>query len=291
MVSSGLATIDRWPTSRSSCRSRQRPRARQRGGDFEPVLALADLPVGSLRRVTRGDLDVLVANTSAGLLATDDRCPHMSAPLSQGRLEGCVVDCPLHSGRFDLVTGEVVQFPSTGGLDADGDYHPTWQSPGSPPKPEATDAKAMARRQHACDAYAITRCASATASSRSRCPDPDTAPEGSRTEPPAAVSCTGRPVRTVSCLVRCRPVRLTDASHGLRIRRYAPPLGGLGLCPDPGRDRGGPPVCTRRRLTRPPHARIGTARTRRHRRSASCGRMDQLRARSRSSRSAHMSRT
>ena len=69
----------------------------------------------------------------------------MSAPLSQGRLDDCVVDCPLHSGRFDLASGEVVQFPSTGGLDAEGAYHPTWQAPGSPPKPEPTDAKAMAR--------------------------------------------------------------------------------------------------------------------------------------------------
>jgi nitrite reductase/ring-hydroxylating ferredoxin subunit len=112
---------------------------------FEPLLELADLPIGSLRRVTRGDLDVLLAHTSAGLLATDDRCPHMSAPLSLGRLEDCVVDCPLHSGRFDLTTGETVQFPTTGGLDTDGAYHPPWQTPGSTPKPEPTDAKAMAR--------------------------------------------------------------------------------------------------------------------------------------------------
>jgi nitrite reductase/ring-hydroxylating ferredoxin subunit len=112
---------------------------------FEPVLELSELPVGSLRRITRGDLDVLLAHTDAGLVATDDRCPHMSAPLSLGRLDDCVVDCPLHSGRFDLTTGGIVQFPTTGGLDADGTYHPAWQAPGSPPKPEPTDAKAMAR--------------------------------------------------------------------------------------------------------------------------------------------------
>ncbi len=42
----------------------------------------------------------------AGIVATDDRCPHMSAPLSIGELDGCVVACPLHEGRFDLCTGE-----------------------------------------------------------------------------------------------------------------------------------------------------------------------------------------
>ncbi|HEY8167443.1 MAG TPA: Rieske 2Fe-2S domain-containing protein [Candidatus Limnocylindrales bacterium] len=113
--------------------------------EFLPVMALADLPDGAMRRVTHGDLDVLVANTPAGLLATDDRCPHMSAPLSLGRLEDCVVDCPLHSGRFDLASGDIVQFPTTGGLDPDGLSHPPWRSPDSPPKPEPTDSKAVAR--------------------------------------------------------------------------------------------------------------------------------------------------
>jgi nitrite reductase/ring-hydroxylating ferredoxin subunit len=56
-----------------------------------------------------------------------------------------VVACPLHSGRFDLASAEVVQFPTTGGLDADGGYHPPWSAPGSPPRPEPSDSKARAR--------------------------------------------------------------------------------------------------------------------------------------------------
>ena len=116
------------------------------GAPFVPVLAVADLPPGALRRVTHGDLDVLLANVPAGILATDDRCPHMSAPLSIGRLDGCVIDCPLHNGRFDLCTGETVRMPTTGGLDADGGVHPTWSLPGSEPKPEPAGVKAEARR-------------------------------------------------------------------------------------------------------------------------------------------------
>src|SRR5262245_30198774 len=112
---------------------------------FRPVATLGQVPQGGLLRVTDGDLDVLIAHTSEGLVAVDDRCPHMSAPLSIGQLEGCVVQCPLHQGRFDLATGEVVQFPTTGGLDADGSYHPVWAPPGAPPKPEPSDDKARAR--------------------------------------------------------------------------------------------------------------------------------------------------
>ena len=115
------------------------------GAPFQAVASLAELPPGALLRVTRGDLDVLVAHTDAGLVATDDRCAHMSAPLSLGALDGCIVACPLHSGRFDLCTGETVQFPTTGGLDADGNYHPPWSSPGKPPKPEPSETKARVR--------------------------------------------------------------------------------------------------------------------------------------------------
>ena len=113
---------------------------------FEAVLDLADLPAGTLRRVTRGDVDVLLAHTPEGIVATDDRCPHMSAPLSIGELDGCVVACPLHEGQFDLSTGDTVQMPTTGGLDADGAYHPTWSPGGHDAKVDPPGKKAEARR-------------------------------------------------------------------------------------------------------------------------------------------------
>jgi 3-phenylpropionate/trans-cinnamate dioxygenase ferredoxin component len=113
---------------------------------FVAALSLDELPVGALRRITIGDLDVLLAHTSAGIVAVDDRCPHMSAPLSLGELDGCVVACPLHEGRFDLATGDVVQMPTTGGLDAEGTYHPTWTPGGREPKADPPGRKAEARR-------------------------------------------------------------------------------------------------------------------------------------------------
>jgi nitrite reductase/ring-hydroxylating ferredoxin subunit len=118
------------------------------GSDAWPYVAIAmldEVEPGSLRRLTRGDLDLLLAHTAAGICLLDDRCPHMSAPLSQGQLEGCIVGCPLHRGHFDLTTGEVVQFPTTGGLDANGEYRPPWQPEGGPVRPEPSDSKARAR--------------------------------------------------------------------------------------------------------------------------------------------------
>jgi 3-phenylpropionate/trans-cinnamate dioxygenase ferredoxin subunit len=113
---------------------------------FEPAVPVAELPEGEMRRVTFGDLDLVLANCSIGIVAIDDRCPHMAAPLSLGELDGCLLACPLHSGQFDLSSGLPTRMPTTGGLDADGTYHPTWSPPGKEPKPDPPGIKAEARR-------------------------------------------------------------------------------------------------------------------------------------------------
>jgi 3-phenylpropionate/trans-cinnamate dioxygenase ferredoxin component len=113
---------------------------------FRATIAAADLPRGTMRRVTFGDLDIMLAHTDKGFAAVADRCPHMSAPLSIGELEGCVVACPLHSGRFDLSTGDPVQMPTTGGLWPDGSYEPVWSLPGREPKEDPPGKKAEARQ-------------------------------------------------------------------------------------------------------------------------------------------------
>jgi RimJ/RimL family protein N-acetyltransferase/nitrite reductase/ring-hydroxylating ferredoxin subunit len=117
-----------------------------RAAPFVEIAAVSDLEPGSMRRVTRADLDLLVAWTDDGIVVSDDRCPHMSAPLSIGELEGCVVACPLHEGRFDLRSGETVRMPTTGGLDADGRYHSPWSPSGMELKPEPPTKKLAARR-------------------------------------------------------------------------------------------------------------------------------------------------
>ena len=117
-----------------------------RAAPYVEIAAIADLAPGTMRRVTRADLDLLVAWIDDGIVVTDDRCPHMAAPLSIGDLAGCVVSCPLHEGRFDLQTGDTVRMPTTGGLDADGVYHGPWSPSGAALKPEPPTKKLEARR-------------------------------------------------------------------------------------------------------------------------------------------------
>jgi len=43
----------------------------------------------------------------------DDTCTHQEASLSDGWVEGCEIECPLHASRFSLKTGQVDALPAT----------------------------------------------------------------------------------------------------------------------------------------------------------------------------------
>ncbi|PPK93761.1 3-phenylpropionate/trans-cinnamate dioxygenase ferredoxin subunit [Kineococcus xinjiangensis] len=66
--------------------------------------ALTDLPPGEVVRLDLA-VPVTVFNVDGELYAIDDTCTHQDASLSEGWVEDCAVECPLHSAMFDLETG------------------------------------------------------------------------------------------------------------------------------------------------------------------------------------------
>ncbi|GAA2362513.1 bifunctional 3-phenylpropionate/cinnamic acid dioxygenase ferredoxin subunit [Saccharopolyspora halophila] len=66
---------------------------------------LAGLPPGESVRID-GAVPIAVFNVDGELYAIDDTCSHQDASLSEGWLEGCAVECPLHAACFDLRTGQ-----------------------------------------------------------------------------------------------------------------------------------------------------------------------------------------
>jgi 3-phenylpropionate/trans-cinnamate dioxygenase ferredoxin subunit len=44
--------------------------------------------------------------------ATDGLCTHEQAPLADGLVMGCVIECPKHNGRFDFTTGKATRRPA-----------------------------------------------------------------------------------------------------------------------------------------------------------------------------------
>ena len=58
--------------------------------------------------------DIAVFHAEDGnFYALQDECTHEVASLSEGWIEGCEVECPLHSSSFDLRTGKVLCMPAT----------------------------------------------------------------------------------------------------------------------------------------------------------------------------------
>ncbi len=51
-------------------------------------------------------IPVAVFRTDGEVFVIDDACSHQGASLSDGYLEGCWVECPLHEAFFSLRTGE-----------------------------------------------------------------------------------------------------------------------------------------------------------------------------------------
>ena len=57
---------------------------------------------------------VLLANVDGSFYALEDNCGHQKAALTKGKLEGSVVECPLHFACFDVTTGKALSGPDLG---------------------------------------------------------------------------------------------------------------------------------------------------------------------------------
>ena len=82
--------------------------------DFVPVARTSELAPGEMKRVLVDRERVLLANVDGRFYALADNCGHQKAALSKGKLEGIVVECPLHFACFDLTTGKALSGPDLG---------------------------------------------------------------------------------------------------------------------------------------------------------------------------------
>jgi len=84
--------------------------------NFVQVGKTGELEDGTMKEVLAQGREILLARVGDKYYAADNRCPHMRGKLSQGKLEGTVVTCPLHGSRFDLRDGQVVRWLKGSGL-------------------------------------------------------------------------------------------------------------------------------------------------------------------------------
>ena len=92
------------PSSQPSAVTAPIGRAALKDNEFR----IGDVPPGSALPVG----DVAVFNIGGSFFATQEKCTHMQGPLSEGKLDGSTVTCPLHGSQFNVSTGAVLRGPA-----------------------------------------------------------------------------------------------------------------------------------------------------------------------------------
>lgn len=75
------------------------------------VAHVNDVPIGKMMQVCVDEDDIALYHLLEGFYATSDVCTHASQSLVAGKLDGHIVACPKHGGKFDVITGAPTAFP------------------------------------------------------------------------------------------------------------------------------------------------------------------------------------
>ena len=78
---------------------------------FVLVAKAGELSPGQMKWVAVNGERRVLANVDGVFYAVSDVCGHRNAPLSRGKLQGYVIECPLHFAQFDIRTGKLVSGP------------------------------------------------------------------------------------------------------------------------------------------------------------------------------------
>lgn len=80
---------------------------------FVGVANTSDIAPGEVAVVDVEDRSLCLGHCADGTWgAIDNVCTHDGGVLGEGELEDCLVECPRHGARFDLLTGEVKALPA-----------------------------------------------------------------------------------------------------------------------------------------------------------------------------------
>jgi nitrite reductase/ring-hydroxylating ferredoxin subunit len=90
------------------------PLVRAKGKIVTARLSLCDageVAEGTALEVEIDGMSLAVFNLGGTYHVTDNNCTHGPWLLSEGHINGDVVECDFHAGQFNIITGEVVSPP------------------------------------------------------------------------------------------------------------------------------------------------------------------------------------
>ena len=73
--------------------------------------ATSDIDEEDLIRWEHEDNTFAIYNTPNGFFCTDGMCTHEAQHLEDGLVIDNVIECPLHQGRFNIMTGKALSAP------------------------------------------------------------------------------------------------------------------------------------------------------------------------------------
>lgn len=79
----------------------------------QSLCQVSDIPEGSSLAIQPAGMpELVICHVEGHFYALDGLCSHGNALLAEGELLGCEIECPLHSGRFDIRTGRATRRPA-----------------------------------------------------------------------------------------------------------------------------------------------------------------------------------
>jgi nitrite reductase/ring-hydroxylating ferredoxin subunit len=80
------------------------------------IAEASEVPAGTLKTFDAAGHSMVVARVGDGFCAVSAKCPHMGGPMGKGRLEGDAIVCPRHRSRFDMCSGQVLDWVPAGAV-------------------------------------------------------------------------------------------------------------------------------------------------------------------------------
>ena len=74
--------------------------------------SIDEIKIGKTKRIIADDKKLLICNVDNNFYTVDDMCTHEDSSLYLGCLKGNEVECSLHGGKFNVITGEATIEPA-----------------------------------------------------------------------------------------------------------------------------------------------------------------------------------
>lgn len=79
---------------------------------FVEAARVGELAPGDMKLVEVGEERLVLFNVDGSFYAISDTCTHAECPLSEGYLEGDMLECSCHGSQFNVRTGAVQGGPA-----------------------------------------------------------------------------------------------------------------------------------------------------------------------------------